>query len=110
MPRRGRAPCLGCGTPTPRRPAWCDTCWPNSPRARRTRGRAGVNLRRQAIADHLASFGPICPGWNRDPHRVPPADLTVDHITPLALGGTDEPSNLRVLCSRCNASRGTSVG
>ena len=32
-------------------------------------------------------------------------NLHVDHIVPRALGGTDEPDNLRVLCRRCNLAR-----
>ena len=31
-----------------------------------------------------------------------PDDFTIDHIRPIAFGGTDEPDNLRVLCRRCN--------
>ena len=33
--------------------------------------------------------------------------LSVDHITPRSEGGTDQLSNLRVLCLRCNQSRNT---
>ena len=29
--------------------------------------------------------------------------LEVDHIVPKDVGGTDDPSNLRVLCNVCNA-------
>jgi len=31
--------------------------------------------------------------------------LTIDHITPLSLGGDNLPSNLQVLCNSCNASK-----
>lgn len=30
----------------------------------------------------------------------------IDHIVPVALGGTNEPDNLVVCCTRCNASKG----
>lgn len=33
------------------------------------------------------------------------ADLTVDHIFPRAIGGSDHPNNLRTLCRPCNAAR-----
>jgi len=33
--------------------------------------------------------------------------LEVDHIVPVAKGGTDEPSNLRTLCNHCNAGKST---
>jgi hypothetical protein len=31
---------------------------------------------------------------------------TVDHVLPIALGGTDEPNNLVAACARCNYSKG----
>ena len=34
--------------------------------------------------------------------------LTVDHVTPLALGGTDEPTNLVACCTDCNSGKGSS--
>lgn len=33
---------------------------------------------------------------------APDVKLTVDHVTPLALGGADDPSNLAACCSDCN--------
>lgn len=33
-------------------------------------------------------------------------DLTCDHITPLVLGGTNEPTNLTTACRSCNSSKG----
>jgi len=36
---------------------------------------------------------------------VPDAVLTVDHVTPVALGGSDDPSNLVAACRDCNAGK-----
>jgi 5-methylcytosine-specific restriction endonuclease McrA len=36
--------------------------------------------------------------------------LHVDHIWPKAAGGSDEDSNLRVLCSKCNQKKGAKTG
>lgn len=33
--------------------------------------------------------------------------IEVDHIVPVAKGGTDDPSNLRTLCNHCNAGKST---
>lgn len=40
---------------------------------------------------------------NRDAAVPHPAAATVDHIIPLAAGGTHEPSNCRTACFRCNS-------
>jgi len=36
---------------------------------------------------------------------APDVVLTVDHVTPVALGGTDHPSNLVAACRDCNAGK-----
>jgi hypothetical protein len=36
-------------------------------------------------------------------------DLTLDHIHPWSVGGTDTPDNLQVLCRPCNSSKGARV-
>lgn len=35
------------------------------------------------------------------------AELTIDHILPLALGGTHSPENLAVACRSCNCAKGS---
>lgn len=34
---------------------------------------------------------------------------TIDHIVPLALGGTSHPSNLRPACQKCQSSTGATL-
>lgn len=36
-------------------------------------------------------------------------DLTLDHVTPWSLGGSDEASNLQTLCRSCNSSKGARI-
>lgn len=36
---------------------------------------------------------------------APEAKLTVDHVVPVALGGSDEPSNLVAACADCNSGK-----
>lgn len=39
---------------------------------------------------------------------APDAKLTVDHVVPTALGGTDDPSNLVAACADCNSGKSSS--
>lgn len=36
-------------------------------------------------------------------------DLTIDHITPVSLGGDNSESNLQTLCRPCNSTKGVRV-
>lgn len=36
---------------------------------------------------------------------APDTKLTVDHVTPTALGGTDDPTNLATACADCNSGK-----
>lgn len=40
---------------------------------------------------------------------APDVPLRVDHVTPVALGGTDEPSNLVTSCEPCNSGKSSST-
>jgi hypothetical protein len=37
--------------------------------------------------------------------KAPDVPLVIDHVIPVALGGSDEPSNLQVLCEPCNSGK-----
>lgn len=39
---------------------------------------------------------------------APDVKLTVDHVTPVALGGSDDPSNLVTACADCNSGKSAS--
>lgn len=41
--------------------------------------------------------------------KAPETTLTVDHVTPVALGGTDEPTNLAAACGDCNNGKTSSA-
>lgn len=110
MPLR---PCLDCGTLTrttrcpahTRRTEYARTL---GKRARRPRIPAAEDKRRsQTVAAWRAAHGDWCPGWHRPPH--PSADLTADHITPVAAGGS-ETGPLTVLCRSCNSAKAARVG
>lgn len=38
-------------------------------------------------------------------NQPPDVKLEIDHIVPLSLGGTDEETNLQILCNRCNSGK-----
>jgi hypothetical protein len=41
-------------------------------------------------------------------HTAPDVPLTVDHVIPVALGGSDEPENLVTACGPCNSGKSSS--
>jgi hypothetical protein len=63
---------------------------------------------RNAILERNGYTCQLCGAGAGDPDPTNPsrkARLHVDHDTPISQGGTDDPSNLRVLCSACNQGR-----
>lgn len=108
MPLR---PCLDCGT-LHRNPSRCDTHqaqWEQQHERQRgsasARGYDSAYRKNAAVvmAKHRREWPGICPGWQREPHLSD--DLTVDHIVPLSQGGTNDHSNLQVLCRPCNSAK-----
>lgn len=60
------------------------------------------NLRHNMIAAH-----PYCALCGAKP--TDEIMLDIDHILPVSKGGTDDPSNLQVLCHRCNRGKGNDL-
>lgn len=60
--------------------------------------------------EHVAKYRrPWCPGWGVPPHVA--YNLTLDHDTPLELGGAPyDDDNLVVGCLECNVRKGINVG
>lgn len=46
-----------------------------------------------------------CAYCGHELHHQDPADVTLDHVVPLARGGTNEASNLVCACRSCNSAR-----
>lgn len=67
------------------------------------RNQAGTQ--RKAISPHLRKRI-----FERDAYRCRNCesyiDLHLDHILPVAMGGTDDYENLQTLCQKCNLSKG----
>lgn len=76
-------------------------------RATRKRGAYVADVSRRKVYE---ADGYRCHICNRktDPTKpVPhPKAPTIDHVIPLALGGTHEPVNCRTACFRCNSTKG----
>ena len=67
--------------------------------------RAWQRLSGRVLRAWRGQHGSWCPGYQRDAH--PAADLTVDHVVPLAAGGAPfDIGNGAVLCRSCNATKG----
>lgn len=101
--------CLGCGRLVDKavlKLSRCPRCASSTKteKNRRLRGTGEYQRARAAlVAAHLERHGRWCPGFERSAHELTARQqLTVDHIVPLALGGTNDRGNLHVLCSSCN--------
>lgn len=90
----------------PERICACGLLWERCVRQRETperrmrRTKAWRDHVRFTLSAHRAQYGDWCPGYRRDGHE---ADrLTVDHITPLSVGGA-LLGPTQVLCQGCNS-------
>lgn len=108
--RRQRQPILAAGTTNPRGHHVKVCATPRCPnltskgshcaahtthRPGRPSSHAWTLLRARLLADK-----PVCSICHQRPAT------TIDHITPVSRGGTDDPSNLQPACRACNARKG----
>jgi len=91
---RAPRPCLVCGTPAPG--SYC----PSHARNR--------NLARDLLDQVASRDGWICQLCGQPVSRIrdrSPLSPTLDHVKPLAEGGTNATSNLRLAHNACNVGR-----
>lgn len=94
-------PCLDCGVLV-RSSSRCARCQSKRDAARGTTTQRGYGAAHQRRARAAIAAHPWCSVC------ASTIDLTGDHITPLAQGG-HPLGPLRVLCRRCNSSRGSAT-
>jgi 5-methylcytosine-specific restriction protein A len=98
--------CTVCGVVTSRVGSRCTDHARQSNRSRHNAlysTRAWQRLSARVLRARRGQHGDWCPGYQRDAH--PAADLTVDHVVPLAAGGAPfDIANTAVLCCSCKAS------
>jgi len=93
-------PCAGCGVII-RNASRCINCRRVAERNRPRRVDRGYDYQWAKLSRAMREAHPYCKQCGTT------KDLTVDHIIPLADGGPRlEPSNLQVLCRRCNSRKG----
>lgn len=61
-----------------------------------------IRRRVSALAEHRC-------GYCQTSQRISGAPMHIEHIVPLALGGTSDDSNLWLACAWCNSFKGTKV-
>lgn len=103
MTRRPLVPCLDCRALS-RNGSRCTRCQAVADAQRdQQRGSAssrGYGARWRSLARAAMAAHPYCAGCGAT------SDLTVDHVVPIARGGTPTPENLQVLCRSCNSAKG----
>jgi 5-methylcytosine-specific restriction protein A len=93
--------------PADAREGKCDECRRHAQRAKdQRRGSAsarGYGSQWRRLRDQVIAAHPFCSNCRHRGSKDNP--LSVDHIVQREHGGSDDPSNLRVLCLDCNKRR-----
>ena len=92
-------PCVDCGVIV--RATRCVQCARAKERKRITRTARGYDSMWRDLSRRMRAAQPWCSKCGST------KDLTLDHIIPLARGGTNDQSNAQVLCRKCNSIKGS---
>jgi 5-methylcytosine-specific restriction endonuclease McrA len=90
-------PCLTCGVPTGATRCPAHTLPKLERSDRPSRQARGYDAAWQRLSSKMRAAHPWCELCGTSQAR-----LTVDHIVPMSLGGSNERSNLRILCLDCH--------
>lgn len=66
-------------------------------------GISGEHVTPEQIEELYGESDGVCPACSKN------TKLTVDHIVPIARGGSNSIDNLQLICGRCNSSKGTKI-
>ncbi len=104
MPRAALRPCLRPGCPELVSGGYCDrhpapSRAPLAPDTRPSAARRGYGSGWRALRDQMLAREPLCRACR--PRFVPATE--VDHIVPLAEGGSNTVDNLQPLCKSCHS-------
>jgi endogenous inhibitor of DNA gyrase (YacG/DUF329 family) len=103
----GKNECAACGIPIERYSSMQRYC---SAKCKRSKSKRCGQVRKSVQAQVLARHGWWCHICNNliDPNlgRLDRMAMTMDHLIPVALGGTDDVDNLKPAHRSCNSSRG----
>ena len=97
MMRRIVRPCVVCSVLT--KSARCAKCQRELNKSRPSASQRGYDAKWRKLSKYLREAQPWCTWCGTT------VDLTVDHVLPLSMGGSNELENLRVLCRPCNSAR-----
>lgn len=119
MPNRILTACLDCGAISEK--SRCPSCRRKRERERGSSTQRGYGAEWRKLRARILREEPTCQyAWQTktagvwvvqryDLHRCLGPSEEVDHITPKAMGGTDDRSNLRAVCRFHNRSKGSKV-
>lgn len=74
----------------------------------RTWKRLAAQAKRAGLAAGIVRC-PLCGAWLDYEQGRRPNSAEVDHIMPYSLGGSDDINNVRIICRKCNQSRGNGL-